>query len=116
MISLNEVRKEKLSKLYQVNMTNYKSFNKEVYFEQRYRNADIIAFFLETIDELEKKRKSEPPEEKEDIEDDDGEKGSVKGSELSVDDVYEEDEEPPSKFSEVYSDSDTEDEDVDDEG
>lgn len=68
--------------------------------------------FIETIDELEEKRKNEPQEskeEKEDIEDDDAEKGSVKGSELSADeDVYEEDEEQPSKFAEVYSDTDSE--------
>ncbi|KAL4235608.1 hypothetical protein ACF0H5_004004 [Mactra antiquata] len=77
------------------------------------RTIILVRDLQETLDELEKRRKSEPPEEKEEMDDDDGEKGSVKGSELSVDDVYEEDDETPSKFSEVFSDSDTDDDDVD---
>ncbi|XP_060552114.1 uncharacterized protein LOC132713503 isoform X3 [Ruditapes philippinarum] len=76
------------------------------------RTIVLVRDIQETIDDLEERRKNEPQEqqeEKEDIEDDDGEKGSVKGSELSADeDVYEEDEEQPSKFAEVYSDTDTE--------
>ncbi|KAH3831837.1 uncharacterized protein LOC127880314 isoform X2 [Dreissena polymorpha] len=70
------------------------------------RTIILIRDLHETIDEYESRRGLEPKEEKDEPED---EEASVKDSEICGDeDVYEEEEATPSKFNEVYSDTESE--------